>query len=156
MRHKGFQQCIEARPPFFPVMNTFNVTKTPSDMRTISFLPMVLVMTLLFMGCSKSSEEAQPAAGRASFQEQMLDILPILDERHVLKVEYNSDPATGQPAPTFLFLPSTGESSGSRQIVCRGSGLSFANCCKDWLEAHPGKCLKVYSQNGTYFADDNC
>ena len=125
-------------------------------MKSSNLFSIGLTVALLFMGCSKSSEEAQPSAAGASFQEQMLEILPILDDRHVLKVEYTSDPATGRSSPTFLFLPSTGESSGSRQIVCRGSGLSFANCCKDWLEAHPGKCLKVYSQNGTYFADDDC
>lgn len=43
-------------------------------------------------------------------------------------------------------------------IVCEGKGASFAYCVKDWLEDHPGECLKItYHENSdTFTADDDC
>ncbi|MGB0880853.1 MAG: hypothetical protein ACPGTO_09835 [Polaribacter sp.] len=41
-------------------------------------------------------------------------------------------------------------------IVCAGSGVSFARCCGDWLEANPDGCLTICSDgSGGYTADDN-
>jgi hypothetical protein len=40
-------------------------------------------------------------------------------------------------------------------IVCAGSGISFVNCCSDYLEDHP--CLTVSGDgNGGYTADNDC
>jgi len=41
------------------------------------------------------------------------------------------------------------------QIVCTGSGASFAKCCGDWLDANPSGCLIIrHDGNGGYTADD--
>lgn len=43
-------------------------------------------------------------------------------------------------------------------FVCEGNGASFARCVKNWLEAHPGDCLKITYDDGsdTFSADDDC
>ena len=123
-------------------------------------LSIAIVCGVLFVGCTKTERADPPvvATDQISFEEQFLAMLPILDEDHVLHVNYSNDQATGESTPVFHFVP-VGHgitAGGNRQIVCKGSGLSFANCCKDWLEEHPGRCLKVWSSGGTYFVDDNC
>jgi hypothetical protein len=43
------------------------------------------------------------------------------------------------------------------KIVCQGSNnVKFARCVGEWLAAHPGECLKVWTDGNTNFADDDC
>jgi len=43
------------------------------------------------------------------------------------------------------------------KIVCQGSNnLQFARRVGEWLAAHPGECLKVWTDGNTNFADDDC
>jgi len=43
-----------------------------------------------------------------------------------------------------------------KAIVCKGTGIGFGRCVKNWLGNNRGKCLKIWEDKGTYYADDAC
>ena len=134
-------------------------TKPHKAMKVPDLLVISLTLAMLSMGCAKSIDaQTSPVAPTANkgFEQQLLDMLPILDGHHVLQIQYSTDQGPSKSLPLFRFFPRTDDPDGSRTIVCHGSGLSFARCCGAWLDLHPGRCLKVYNVDGTYYADDNC
>lgn len=115
-----------------------------------------LTLAFLSIGCSKAPE-VQPTQPQDNFEEQLVYLLPLLDQQHVLQVKYGLNPSTGGNTPIFYFLPQQPDQAGSREIVCTGTGVGFARCCKSWYDAHPGKCLTIWrDRKGTYSADDDC
>lgn len=121
-------------------------------------LTSALVGTLLFMGCSKAEQVQLPAAvPESSFAEQMTLMLPLMGDDRFLHVKYEHNLESGQPTPVFYFVPREESQPSSRAIVCKSdSEVAFARCCDAWLEANEGKCLRVWQDGGTYYADDNC
>ena len=131
------------------------LTNKTHKMKTASLLSLGLGFAMFSFGCSRTGE-AQPPAQADTFEVQLLQMLPMLDDHHELHVQYSTDQTNGGSIPVFYIMPREEDSSVSRQIVCSGTGMGFAGCCKKWLDANPGKCLKVWQSGGTYYADDGC
>ncbi|TVR36632.1 MAG: hypothetical protein EA392_14705 [Cryomorphaceae bacterium] len=113
---------------------------------------LVLMGGIFGISCTKNAPEKQEVkTEKASdeFEKDLLYYLTMLDENnHLLVQEKAGEIQTiivAQEAPASF-----------RAIVCEGSGISFARCVQQWLEDNPGRCLKIYEDGGTYYADDDC
>lgn len=114
----------------------------------------VLVLTVgcLSTSCTKEKLEKQEVRTEIKsdqFETDLLYYMSMLNERSHIRVqnekgEFQTNIVAEEVRPTL------------RAIVCEGSGISFARCVQQWLGDHPGRCLKIYKDDGTYYADDDC
>ncbi len=125
-------------------------------MNTKSFSLVVGILLVLFsVGCSKKEEVQHPASTAPSFEEQLLTVLPLMDDQHLIQVQMTIT-ASGHSTPVFIIRPLTDGAIGSKAGICRGPKGEFVRCVGTWQNDHPGKCLRIYPQAGTYAADEGC
>jgi hypothetical protein len=121
--------------------------------KTILFIGVsVFVMAFVITSCTKNESTMNETADQVNsnqFEKDLTYFLTLIDENnHLIVKNDNGEFQTIIVAQEF--------SSNMRAIVCQGSGVSFARCVQQWLDDHPGRCLKIFEQGGTYFADDDC
>lgn len=120
--------------------------------------PILIFGILVLMGgifgtsCTKEAPEKQEVkTEKASdeFEQNLLFYLTLLDEsKHIKLIDKSGE------IETFVYDQEV--SANVRAIVCQGSGISFVRCVAQWYDDNPGKCLRIYLDDGTYYADDDC
>tara|TARA_R110002072_G_scaffold138552_9_gene281789 strand:- start:189 stop:593 length:405 start_codon:yes stop_codon:yes gene_type:complete len=55
----------------------------------------------------------------------------------------------------YFSLYDNRQLNDEKAIVCKGSGIKIGKCVKTWLANNRG-CLKIWEDNGIYYADDDC
>lgn len=121
------------------------------------YLFSVALMTLISWSKEKIAEnnESQVTVQKAEVQDPIVEeILWVLDNWE--NYEGNVNIFINEEDGLGWGFGDNGGPPPATAIVCQGSGISFARCCKDWLEANPEKCLKVTYSGGTFTADDDC
>lgn len=85
----------------------------------------ILVLVLLSFGCSKKDEVQPPISTSPSFEEQLLTVLPLMEENQMVVVQMTAT-SSGHGSPVFTIRPLSESVGDSRAIVCQGSGVGFA------------------------------
>lgn len=114
-----------------------------------------ILLVLFSVGCSKKEEVQHPANTAPSFEEQLLTVLPLMDEQHMVHVQMATT-TSGHLTPVFIIRPLTTGATESKAVICQGLEGEFVRCVGTWQKDHPGKCLTVYAQAGAYAADEDC
>ncbi|MGY6562066.1 MAG: hypothetical protein ACXITV_08165 [Luteibaculaceae bacterium] len=113
-----------------------------------------LLGLFLFTGCSKKSDDSE-SYFKNNEEKQIMNLtfyLSMLDENNHLVLDNGKEIGI---VATFFAEPING--NFTKAIVCENSNaISFAKCAKDWMDNNPGRCLKIWESNGTYYADDDC
>lgn len=109
----------------------------------------VFFTTLILFSCEKET------VGTEDFEQAFLKKIELNDlSKNVLIIKTTN-------SKTFSFEVKDGFESAFNDAYrtvsdevkhdCEGSGISFAKCVRDAVDA--GKCLKVYKVGSTYYAD---
>jgi hypothetical protein len=123
----------------------------------LSLVLLALIGSIAFLiSCNEQLEEPimDPANNtqvqQPDFENDILYLMSILKDEYTLTIT-----DTGAENYTFKIY-STGAQGRAKAIVCKGVGVSFANCVDAWMHNNPGRCLTIYLIDGTYYADDDC
>ncbi len=137
---------------------------------------MIKLTAILFLGvsmlsCEKEIAQNNPPNEEQNIQEKISWSVPIQNLEQELNAIFSEDIETWEEMgikkesslliettkdKVYFYVLSSSNSIISKKIVCEGSGYSFASCAKAWLEENPKRCLTIWYEGETFYADDDC
>ncbi len=146
--------------------------RSTESWRIFISLPFLFFFLMVFWSCEKEAtgfeEPVQPQVENRSDSntEDILWVVETLHEESEPAVVVFVQKENGEV--DVIDLLTYGSEAGDyplddfpvpvvEKIVCQGSNnLHFARRAGEWLAAHPGECLKVWTDGNTNYADDHC
>jgi hypothetical protein len=127
----------------------------------------VAAISVIWASCTKNEEqtevlsakEQQPVEEVISYTipkgDLIIELQALMDERE--KSSYNNVKISFDASlSVYQIIIDVVDDLPPLEIVCQGSGYSFANCVKDYFALNPDGCLVITYDNDIYSADDNC